>query len=208
MIKFLTLSNILDSRQSGTTSINEWTVSSAMLQEANVAHLFLTWLCLFSYGYHISIKSFTALRSSFLNKCNIMQNHEDKTITSFMNWILKGFPKMCESTTSTTSQSLTTSVLHSTDNIITELTTSQILTTLLLQSTDKPITGQWHVIFLLCIWDKDEVLLLKINKNDLFYNTEEKSNDISLLHGRSLLKKIIASTVKFFLTKIVVMLYT
>nr|XP_022309839.1 tolloid-like protein 1 isoform X2 [Crassostrea virginica] len=56
------------------------------------------------------------------------------------------FPKMCESTTSTTPHSLTTSVLHSTDNIITELTTSQILTTLLLQSTDKSITDDFSSI--------------------------------------------------------------
>lgn len=136
-----------------------------------------------------------------------MQNHEDKTITFFINWILKGFPNMCESTTSTTSQTLTTSVLHSTDNIITELTTAQILTTLLLQSTDKPITGQCNAMSVSCTWDIDEVLLIKINKNDLFYKTEEKSNDFLLFHWRWLLINYCIYS-KILLTKgIVVMLH-
>lgn len=136
-----------------------------------------------------------------------MHNHEDKSITFFINWILKGFPKMCELTTSTTSQTLTTTVLYSTDNIISELTTAQNLTTLLLQSTDKPITGQCSAMYVSCTWDIDEVLLIKFNKNDLFYKTEEKSNDFLLFHWRWLFINYYSYS-KILLTRgIVVMLH-
>ena len=46
------------------------------LHKANVILLFLRWLGLFSYGYHISIKSSTALWSSVLNE--LLYNAESR----------------------------------------------------------------------------------------------------------------------------------